>query len=609
MALEIQIGADKSDFDKKIKEVELDIKELSKVKLEQITLGLDTKEINAQIKDAKKSLSDLKSAIKDTGNSFSGAAPKIANGGNTLMQFSRIAQDAPFGIMGIGNNITATAEAFSYLSKSSGGAGGALKAVASSLMGSGGILLAVSLVTTGLTIMSQKGITVGDVFSKLTGNFDGFGKALRDVNKEAAKSSAEQVASVGAYTSAAKDINLSMSDRLIAVKKLQDEYPLFFGNLTKEQILNGNVAGAVREVTDALKAKARAQAYAGKLGDLAAKEVELRDRETELIKIHNEELTKRNELNKKLTSEQFNESTYKAWQQADRALKTYKADLADVQDGIRANSAEMDKWAKKSTIEVKASIKLDYKEEKIKKVKASIETPIVVPVNLLVKSGLKMPDKFNIEDALNLGVQHKTGIFSSLAQDMDADREKWLLRMKAGFTKIKGQYIKWSDELRDLVNTSSVTIFSGIGAGIGEALATGGSAFEAVGNSLIASMGSILSGIGDKLISMGSASIALAAVTATFGSILGVGAGLAAIAGGIALKSGGTFLSSKASQNTGKSSVSAGNSVSSPSNSVSGGSYSGGIQNVVFEISGQSLIGVLSNTMNKNLKLGGSIAI
>ena len=44
--LEVGIGADVSDFKKKISEVEFDLKELSKLKIERIKLGLDTSEIN-----------------------------------------------------------------------------------------------------------------------------------------------------------------------------------------------------------------------------------------------------------------------------------------------------------------------------------------------------------------------------------------------------------------------------------------------------------------------------------------------------------------------------------------------------------------------------------
>ena len=145
--LEIQIGADSSDLQKKIKEAEFNLKELSKVKIEQIKLGLDTKEINGNIASVKKSLNDLKTASKDSGNAIAGMTPQVANGGNALMQFSRIAQDAPYGIIGIGNNLTATAEAFGYLKQQTGSTGGALKALAGSIMGTGGILLAVSLIT------------------------------------------------------------------------------------------------------------------------------------------------------------------------------------------------------------------------------------------------------------------------------------------------------------------------------------------------------------------------------------------------------------------------------------------------------------------------------
>lgn len=614
MSLEVQIGADKSEFDKKIKEIEFDIKELSKEKSIQIKAGLDTTEITKNIKDAKKSLSDLKTTLKDTGSAFQGATKPIWNAGHTLTNFSRIAQDAPFGIMGIGNNITATAEAFGSLSQSTGGAGNALKAVGASMLGPGGVIFAISLLTTGLTIMSQKGLTVGDVFNKLTGNFDEFKQSLKEVNKEAAKNSAEQVASVGAYVSAAKDINLSMRDRLIAVKKLQDEYPAFFGNLTKEQILNGNVANAVRDVIAALKAKARAQAYAGKLGDLASKEVDLREKETALIKLHNDELKKRNELQKDLTSKQFNEATFKAWQQADRALRTYKDDLADVQSEIRSNMALMDKWAAKSNVEVKASIALDFQPEKVKKIKKIKDVGAdEIQVKVTPVLDLAMPKAFNIEEELNKQYQSvKFDPFASIVERMEASKEQWIRKTKGAYTEMSLALIEFNKGMNDLVKTGLIDTFGGIGEAIGSALASGTNVLQSVGASLISSMGMILSSIGDKLIALGVASLLAATVFSTFGSALGVGAALAAIAGGVALKAGGSLISKqaqKAGGGTTGNQMSAGNSVSTPTSSVNNTGGGGGYQNVVFEISGQSLVGVLSNTLNKNTKLGGSIAI
>jgi len=137
--LEVIIGADSSELSAEIAAAEAKIKRLAAQKSVNLKMGIDNTALNRDITQAKGNLMNLKKSVDSTSDSFAKMKKPVQNGGNTLMQFSRIAQDAPFGIMGIGNNITATAESFSYLSASSGGAGNALKAVASSMMGVGGI--------------------------------------------------------------------------------------------------------------------------------------------------------------------------------------------------------------------------------------------------------------------------------------------------------------------------------------------------------------------------------------------------------------------------------------------------------------------------------------
>jgi hypothetical protein len=360
-----------------------------------ISLKRDEKESTIVTADLRKELVNLKKDQKDLGGSFSTAGKKVADGGNALMQFSRIAQDAPYGIQGIGNNITATVEAFGYLSKSAGGTGAALKAVAGSLLGSGGILLAISLVTSGLTYMAQSGLTVEDVFAKLNGTLDENAVALSQVGAEAVKSSQAEISTMNAYVSAASNVNLSMADRLLAVKKLQSEYPAYFGNLTQEQILNGNVAGAVKGVTEALINKAKAAAFSSRIADLAEKEFILRQQEEKGI-------NKLKDAYKALNSSQqqfqsgggtLGATAVSGFGRLDEA----KSSLQDIQNEIRSNLATQKLFTEELNKSTAASIKLDTATPKVTKSKQpKVDvTPQVtaIPKLIAVKSTDDQNDK------------------------------------------------------------------------------------------------------------------------------------------------------------------------------------------------------------------------
>jgi len=259
MALEVQIGADSSELNSELAAAEAKLKRLGDLKVKKTKLGLDTSDLDKQITSTKNKLTDLKESVKTTGSSFSAMTPKVANGGNALMQFSRIAQDAPYGIIGIGNNLTATAEAFSYLKNQTGSTGGALKALASSLMGSGGILLGISLVTTAFTLFTQSGLSISDVVGKITGDFDALGNSFKTVTEEAKKSAAEQISSLKGLIAIAQDENQSKTRRLEIIDQIQKQYPNYFGNLSTEKIMYGNLTGVVNELTQALVNKAIAE--------------------------------------------------------------------------------------------------------------------------------------------------------------------------------------------------------------------------------------------------------------------------------------------------------------------------------------------------------------
>lgn len=328
-------------------------------------LKRDEKETAITTQNLRKELANLKREQKDLGGGFGALSKKTADGGNALMQFSRIAQDAPFGIQGIGNNITATVEAFGHLQKSTGSTGAALKAVAGSILGSGGILLAVSLVTTGLTYMAQKGLSVGDVFDMLTGTFDSNAKALSELNKEVAKTAGEEIAGIKGLVSAAQDATLSTDKRLLAVKKLQSEFPAYFGNLSKEKILNGDVSQAVDDVSKALIARARASAIAGKLGENAAARLALEEkREKAILDIRE---SQRSIKEDKSTFGNFGALDLQA------AVKSYKDIVAEIKELDTSSK----KYSDRENQAVKDSILLlDEKDKAVKKQKTDLTPKI-----------------------------------------------------------------------------------------------------------------------------------------------------------------------------------------------------------------------------------------
>ena len=586
--LEVIIGGDSRDLAKEIDKVEKQLRELTAQKRNNIKLGLDNSEVILQINQAKKELKGYTTQLNSTANASQNFSKATANGSNTLTQFSRIAQDAPFGIMGIGNNLTATAESFANLSKSSGGAVNALKAVGSSLLGGGGVLLAISLVTTGLTYMSQSGLTVGDVFDKLTGKFDANAKALKDIYVEAAKTSGEEISSLKSLVSVAQDDTLSREKRLIAVRKLQDEYPAYFGNLNQEKILNGDVSKAIDGVSTSLKARARANAIVGKIGELSSQRLDLeQQREAAITK-----------LKEAQNASEKDTSIYAAGLRFDlkAAVDAYK----DIVKEIKNIDAQINKLQSKATVDIGESIILDKEKPKAAtkaKKQGNTNEPIIKfrsELQPITADQLKPFDNA-VNEALTFG------IIQNVAVQTDE-----LLQLLVDFDA----------EASQLIQGSLTDTFNGLGDAIGNALSTGGNVLNAVGNSLLASFGSFLSDMGGLLIKYGTLAVLKGKLDLAIaaGGPVSIAAGIAAIAVGVALKAAGAAIGNAArggSTGGGGGGGSTGRDYTSPASSVSTGGGGSGFTNgsVVFEISGTSLIGVLSNSLDKNSRLGGTLGI
>lgn len=593
--LEVQIGADITDFQKKIKEVEFDVKELSKAKLEKIKLGLDTREITAQIKDAKASLNSLKTAVKDTGAQVGGQFTKqVGNGNNALMQFSRIAQDAPFGIMGIGNNITATAESFGYLKQQTGSTSGALKAMASSLMGTGGILLGVSLLTTGFTLLSQSGLSIGDVFDKITGKAESFARTLSKVNDEAYKDKGVQ--------EAITNVN-ELTNEIDLAKK---------GFLDKDQVVNhynetiGKTTGLVKNINEAEQELTKnADAYIKMTLYKSAANLALQDAAKQQLDAERSRVKKLSEFTNAFLDADLTQT---------RSKEQYNQKQKNLQNQLKLRQAEEIK-VNEDASKKNLSIAKNFQDEAAKIAKG-FGFNFFGDTKAAAKP--KAPKKTKVNP--NAGneftpfLQEFTGaLVPEMAltfKDPTDGFTEWNSKIAAGLTTTEMMWDNFSLNLSSIIETGTEDALIGFGESIGNALAMGTNVFKEAGASLIASIGNMISSVGKELVKMGVLAQAYAAVVKWMKSAFANPYALAAA--GVALIAIGAAVSSSAKKvgnggsGGGMSSATGQGANNSSTTSGSGTGWSGGANGtVVFEIAGTSLIGVLNNTTARNLRIGG----
>ena len=102
-------------------------------------------------------------------------------------------------------------------------------------------------------------------------------KSFKQLDDSAASSAAKEYSQAQVLLSIARDLKEPYDIRLKAVKDLQDKYPDYLGNLSKEAILTGNVAEAMERLNAALLNKALTEAAEGKVSELAKKYIDLQD--------------------------------------------------------------------------------------------------------------------------------------------------------------------------------------------------------------------------------------------------------------------------------------------------------------------------------------------
>lgn len=327
----VKIGANAVQLTKTLGELQKDLTVLKK----QLSKTLDASEVirlNAAIAQTEKQIKSISGA--QSLNALNASLKQLPPGANqattALGNLGRVASDAPFGFIAISNNIEPLLQSFVYLKQQSGSTGAAIKALGSSLIGGGGLILLFSLATSAATFFAA---SAGHAKKEL----QGFAKAQADSNKEAG----EEIAHLKVLAAVAANTSNVTKERKEAAEQLTKALKANNVQLSEEEILNNKAAKAIDLATQAILARARARAIENRVAELSAGNL---DRE-----IKREDLNKRlAESQKKLTAEQ------------EKARKAGRLLVSDIQgrqalqivEGITSQVKVLDKETAKATEEI-----------------------------------------------------------------------------------------------------------------------------------------------------------------------------------------------------------------------------------------------------------------
>jgi hypothetical protein len=156
--LVIQVGADVQQANKGLAQINGSISILEKQfeRLQKLASmpGLSFRQqerLNNLLLSTQNELNKTKRAFDNVNPAMQKFQRTTSSATAASINFGRVIQDAPYGFIGIANNLNPLLESFQRLKAESGSTGGAMKALGKSLMGAGGVGIALSLVTTAVT--------------------------------------------------------------------------------------------------------------------------------------------------------------------------------------------------------------------------------------------------------------------------------------------------------------------------------------------------------------------------------------------------------------------------------------------------------------------------
>lgn len=253
----------------------------------EVEIGAKTQGLRSGVNLAEKELNNLGRAAQQTSPKVNNLSQSISGANGVGIEFSRIIQDAPFGIIGVGNNITQLAGSFSNLQKQTGSSSQALKIAFQSIISPANlVVLGVSAVTTALTLYQMGAFGSKEATKDLREELDKFKETLdeaRQAQLDGASSADKELVTINALRTVVENETLAREKRLAAARKLQDLSPEILGNLNQEKILAGQVGDSYEKITRTLLARATAESSIQRVVALKEEERLIREKIPEAL--------------------------------------------------------------------------------------------------------------------------------------------------------------------------------------------------------------------------------------------------------------------------------------------------------------------------------------
>lgn len=169
----ISIDADVSSLQSSLKAAENTLVQFENALKKATSIG-EINYLNKNIANLNTTINGLKQQANQLGKPMGDAS-------QSLISFSRIAQDAPYGIMGIANNLNPMVESFQRLAQTEGGTKKALQAMVAGLTGPAGIGVAIGIVSSLAVTFSKE---IAAFFKGPTAELEKFRSELKKVQDE-----------------------------------------------------------------------------------------------------------------------------------------------------------------------------------------------------------------------------------------------------------------------------------------------------------------------------------------------------------------------------------------------------------------------------------------